>query len=74
MWITRWQGSPICQRSHYNRSLHQESDAAAIRAVDKISELFDNASGFGRPSQQRGKDEFAATAHEGVASKLGLHL
>ena len=48
-------GKAHCQRSHHNRSLHQESDAAAIRAVDKISELFDNASGFGRPSQQRAK-------------------
>jgi predicted trehalose synthase len=37
--------------AHYIKSV----EAAATRAVDKISELFDNASGFGRPSQQRAK-------------------
>jgi hypothetical protein len=55
--------------AHYIKSV----EAAATRAVDKISELFDNANGFGRPNQPRGRDEFVATSHEGVASKLGLH-
>jgi hypothetical protein len=55
--------------THYSKSV----EAAATRAVDKISELFDNANGFGRPNQPRGGDEFVAASRGGVASKLGLH-
>jgi hypothetical protein len=38
--------------AHYINS----EPAEAVRAVDKIGELFDNTNGSGRPNQQRGKD------------------
>ena len=37
-------------------------DATDVRAIDKISVLFDNTNGSGRPNKRRGKDESSVTA------------